>query len=168
MDLKTIGEHLIKELSEELIQQGHKGTGKLINSLRQEIKQEGTDRVLRIYANYYSKFLANGVGASRIPYTRGSGRKSSKYIEALTQWVIEVLRKSPEAKARSIAFAIANTHKKQGMPTSNSYRFSSNGRRLNFIQYVINANRKFIKDAVAKEYSNSLKDSISNIVKKTA
>ena len=168
MNLTNIAEHLINELAKEITNQGHRGTGKLINSLRHEIKQEGNDSYMRIFANYYAKFVANGVGASKIPYTRGSGKKTSKYIDALTNWVVEVLHKTPDAKARSIAFAIANAHKKQGMPTTNSYRYSNNGRRLNFIQYVLNENRAFIKEEIQKEYGKTIRAKISNIVKKQA
>tara|TARA_Y100000592_G_C5416906_1_gene291116 strand:+ start:86 stop:592 length:507 start_codon:yes stop_codon:yes gene_type:complete len=168
MNLNNLAEYLIQALAQELIDQGHRGTGKLINSLRHEIRQEGADVFLNIYASHYAKFVANGVGASRIPYTRGSGKKSSKYIEALTQWVIDVLRKSPESKARNIAFAIANKHKKEGMPTTNSYRYSKNGRRLNFAQYVINANRKFIKQQISEQFGQEVKTMISNVIKKNA
>jgi hypothetical protein len=57
----------------------------------------------------------------------------------------KVWRKS-DKEAKSIAFAIASKHKKEGMPTIKSQKHSKTGRRTGFIEIALEKNsQKFIE-----------------------
>jgi hypothetical protein len=51
-----------------------------------------------------------------------------------------------DKEAKGIAFAIASKHKKEGMPTKGSVRFSKTGKRTGFIEQALDKNsQKFIE-----------------------
>ena len=121
MNLKPLATKLIASLANELINQGHRGTGKLIASLKSEI--DNINLKFIITSKFYAIFVNHGVLPGQI-----KSKFAPKRIEALRTWVMRVLGKS-DKEAQGLAYAIAQTHKKQGMPTFNSYRHSKNGRR---------------------------------------
>jgi hypothetical protein len=59
--------------------------------------------------------LNYGVPANRIPFSQGSGAKSSKYIDGLKMYA-KLRFNANDKEAERIAFAIAHKHKKFGMP----------------------------------------------------
>lgn len=107
-----------KELKDLIINEwmlaGHNLTGSFIDSLEVEYK----DGNFNVYGNDYGLILNKGVSPSNIPYQRGSGASSSKYITGLKNYVKQRMGISDERKALSIAFAIAETHKKEGIEGS--------------------------------------------------
>lgn len=131
---------LLLDLQNELLAQGHKATGALIDSAESKIAYEDATRlVIDIYFNDYWVYVNHGVTANRIPYRprkRGEAARggTSKYIEALIEWakVIGI----PANEAKGFAFAVAKKHSIEGMPTNGSYRYSSNGRRTNFLGVI--------------------------------
>ena len=143
---------VLKELQTELLQQGHKATGALIESAEQKTAFEDATRlVIDIYFNDYWVYVNNGVAANRIPYTprrRGEAARggTSKYIEALISWakIIGI----PDNEAKGFAFAVARKHSMEGMPTRSSYRYSSNGRRTNFLGFVTDGIEERIAAAI--------------------
>ena len=121
------------ELKNELEQQGHKDTGKLIDSIDYEILID-TDTVKIVFEYlYYGEIVNNGVTAAKIPFGGSTGAKTSLYIEALRAWA----KRKGFSKPLSAAFAIAHKHKKEGMPTKGSYKFSNNGRRKNWKTFTL-------------------------------
>ena len=102
-------------LSGELLRHVQNFTGALANSLEYKIRQETNTTRITFMFNSYGLSLNNGIPASRIPYNRGSGKSSSKYIDGLRKWVRERLGFS-QARAERVAFAIANAQKKKGYP----------------------------------------------------
>lgn len=135
--LNRVAAIIRKELTKEIIAQGHNLTGKLKDSIRQEIVKSGGDLSLDIFIEDYGIFVDRGVKASRIPYKPGSGRKTSKYINGLMDFVRKRGLATGDKEVKNIAFAIAMKHKKEGMPTRSSRRFSKNGKRLNFVQEAL-------------------------------
>jgi len=133
---------MIDKFKEELEKQGHKLTGRLINSLEAEVKVTENGITGYVMAEDYGLILNTGVPANKIPFNPGSGAKSSKYIDALVRYFR--LRGLSEKRAIRAAFATANKHKREGMPTKASYRFSQNGRRKGWIDYTIRQNEGFI------------------------
>ena len=118
----------------ELAAQGHKASGKGVNSIEAKITSKNLDKLIGvILANDYLIPVDSGVKASRVPFGGTGGGGTSKYIEGLLSWVNIIKPGLSERKKLSFVFAIAKTHKKQGIPTSGSYRFSQNGRRKNWI-----------------------------------
>jgi hypothetical protein len=53
---------------------------------------------------------------------------------------------------------------KEGSPTKGSFRFSNNGRRAGFIDFVILNEIDPIIDALGKEVFNNVDDIVTNIV----
>lgn len=130
--LKTIGDKLVEALQAELIAQGHDNTGAGVESITLAVQAFSNLHQLDISFNKYLIYQDKGVKANRIPFTQGSGAKSSKYIRALTLWVTQRGFVTSQKEAKSMAFAIARKHKKEGMPTAGAYAFSYNRRRLGF------------------------------------
>jgi len=118
----------------ELAEQGHRASGRGIDSIEAKITEVAITRIVGvILANDYLIPVDTGVPAARVPFSGVGGGGTSKYIQGLINWIniIKPGLSAPENK--SFAFAIAYTHKKQGIPTSKSYAFSKNGRRTGWI-----------------------------------
>ena len=75
--LDKLGKELIKEFANELVTQGHKLTGSLINSLRQDILFAPSSFTLAFYGNHYGLYLETGrrKGAKKIPIDVSSPEK---------------------------------------------------------------------------------------------
>lgn len=116
--------------------QGHNLTGKAIRELETRIVEKADSTIIEGYVIDYMATINEGVPASRIPYTRGSGARSSQYIRGLTDYVKRRMGKS-DREAQKIAFAIASRHKREGMPTRASRRFSKTGKRTGFIEQAL-------------------------------
>ncbi|SFW16080.1 hypothetical protein [Chitinophaga sancti] len=121
-------------IKDESRAQGHYLTGGLENSLSYVVGKLGPLRILTGTAVDYTRFVNNGVAAGRVPYSPGSrsGAGTSQYIEGLRQFWI--LRGKSDKEALALAFATANKHKQEGMPTSASKRYSSTGQRTGMIE----------------------------------
>lgn len=139
--LLRFGGSISNEIKEELKQQGHVNTGKLSNSILFGVSENGNDLNLDVSMLDYHVFVEKGVQAKRIPFGgRSTGRKSSKYIEGLIAFFRAKGRSEKEAK--SAAFATAHVHKREGMPSRSSFQYSSNGRRLLFIDESTKASKE--------------------------
>lgn len=130
--LDNIAQEIIQLIGDEWIKQGHDLTGAFVQGLSYEI----VDNIIYIYDTTnsgYGKILNAGVSADRIPFSPGSGAKTSKYIQGLVRYA-RLRMGASDKDALSIAFAIAHKHKKEGMPTQESARFSSTGKRTQFVE----------------------------------
>jgi len=146
-----ISDALLKAITTEFIMQGHKNTGKGLKSIK--IKFEG-DNILG-FMDEYMIIQSKGVKASRIPYTRGSGKKSSEFINGLMKWVqYKGIERGKQAKG--IAFAIATKLKRTGMPSPGAFRYSKNGRRLNWIEEGIKATPKILREELFDTFNQRL------------
>lgn len=130
--LDNIAQEIIQLIGDEWIKQGHDLTGAFVQGLSYEI----VDNIIYIYDTTnsgYGKILNAGVSADRIPFSPGSGANTSKYIQGLVRYA-RLRMGASDKDALSIAFAIAHKHKKEGMPTQESARFSSTGKRTQFVE----------------------------------
>ena len=116
--------------------QGHNLTGNAIQQLETRIVEAGNSTIIEGYVVDYMANINAGVTPANIPYSPGSGARSSKYIAGLIDYVKRRMGKS-DREARSIAFAIASRHKREGMPSKASARFSSTGKRTGFIEAAL-------------------------------
>lgn len=123
----------------ELLAQGHRATGKSIDSMRVTFRMDGTKLVSEIWVEDYLFIIDKGVTPGRVPYNRGSGAGTSKYIDALIAWIGVVKPSLSETEAKSFAFAIANKAKQVGHPTTTSPHipWSSNTRRTEWSKFAI-------------------------------
>ena len=135
-ELEKIMKQLQKELRKELRQQGHYLTGNLEQSITYEVKTTTSGYTGVMYAADYSIAINLGVRPEKIPYGGRTGRGGkSLYIEGLISFFRR--RGLPEKAAQGAAFATATIHKREGMPSRSSFRFSKNGRRTGFVTQVI-------------------------------
>ncbi len=139
--LRTTGDKISVDIKDELRDQGHINSGKLIKSVKSQVVT-GTDVSLNIDMLDYHVFVEHGVTASRIPFGgKSTGAKRSKYIEGLIRFFKNLGKSNKEAKGA--AFATAHKHADKGMPTKASFQHSKNGRRLSFIDESTKANKEF-------------------------
>jgi hypothetical protein len=135
----------IEVIAMEWRAQGHELSGSAVKQMETVVKFEINTLVIEGLVPDYMAINNSGVTAARIPYTPNSGRPPSKYISGLIDYVQRRMGKS-EKEAKSIAFAIASKHKKEGMPTKTSARFSKTGKRTGFIEQALDKNSaKFVE-----------------------
>jgi len=132
---------LIEAAREELRAQGHVATGQSLRNITKEVYVNlGGVSGAKIYVPDHLIILDRGVRASRVPYGgRTGGGGMSRYIAALIQWLATVRGGSIQER-KKIAFSIAAAAKKEGHPTSGSYKYSTNGRRKGWSQEAIQKN----------------------------
>lgn len=161
-DIKEVTQFVLEvvkiDLVNELKLQGHDLTGRLISEIEIVVKQRGDLTTGEILFLFYARFLELGVKRSNIPFSGRSGGRKSKYIEALIDYFEKRGLRSREAK--SAAFATAHKHKREGMPTRASKRFSRVGTRTGFIGRTVKKNEKTILALVEKKASEKLSVSI--------
>jgi len=139
--------------------QGHNLTGNAIQQLETRIVERGNDTIIEGYVIDYMANINAGVTAASIPYSPGSGARSSKYITGLIDYVKRRMGKS-DREARSIAFAIASKQKREGMPTKASARFSSTGKRTGFIEAALDG----IEPELAQLIERGVEESINFVL----
>jgi len=128
--------------------QGHELSGSAVRQMETLVKMEVNTLIIEGLVPNYMAINNQGVPANRIPYYPGSGRKTSKYISGLIDYVQRRMGKS-EKEAKGIAFAIASKHKKEGMPTKNSViKHSKTGRRTGFIEIALDKNSQSFIDLI--------------------
>ena len=141
-DISTLA---ISVVATEWRAQGHELTGSAVKQMETIVKVEVNSIVIEGLVPDYMAINNQGVPANKIPYYPNSGRKTSKYIDGLIEYAKKRMGKS-DKEAKSVAFAIASKHKREGMPTKASARFSSTGRRTGFIEIALEKNsQKFIE-----------------------
>jgi hypothetical protein len=125
--------------------QGHELSASAVRQMETLVRFEINTLIIEGLVPNYMAINNSGVTANRIPYTPNSGRPPSKYISGLIDYVKRRMGKS-DKEAKGIAFAIASKHKKEGMPTKGSVRFSTTGKRTGFIEQALEKNSpKFIE-----------------------
>jgi hypothetical protein len=101
---KAIGDELKKSLIQEMRRTKSIATGDLINSLNIEIEKTSDGAIISLASNDYITFIEKG-------------RKRGKYapVKDLERWVRAKGIASDQKKVTSIAFAINNKIKKEGI-----------------------------------------------------
>lgn len=157
MDLTSIIRSAAKEivagLKDEFEQQGHKATGKGLDSIHEVIEQTDSGFLIKIVALDYLIYVNMGRDAGKMPP-----------VSKIKEWVKVVITQDEQA-AESIAWAIAKTIEKEGIPTSGAYRYSSNGRRVGFIDYVRNTLVNEVLERMARRVEKEAASSFFSFVK---
>jgi hypothetical protein len=165
VDLKPISDFVIDELRKTLAVQGHNLTGKLANSIEAYTLDVLNGYLIRFYWEDYGVPLDTGVPAANIKFSPGSGAKSSKYIDGLVKYVKQRMNVSGDKEALGIAFAIAYKQKKEGMSTIESKRFSSSGKRNNWVNNTLEEIDSKLTVMINDALAVILDDMIFNAVK---
>lgn len=141
-DISTLA---ISVVATEWRAQGNELSGSAVKQMETMIRFEINTLVIEGLVPDYMAINNQGVPANKIPYYPNSGNKTSKYISGLIDYVKRRMGKS-DKEAKGIAFAIASKHKREGMPTKGSVRFSKTGKRTGFIEQALDKNsQKFIE-----------------------
>jgi hypothetical protein len=112
---EQVGEVVKKAVKQAFVMQGRTLTGALVNSIDYSVNATVNSAFVEFTLLDYGMILNYGVPANRIPYSPGSGAKSSKYIDGLKMYA-KLRFNANDKEAERIAFAIARKHKKFGMP----------------------------------------------------
>ena len=140
-----IAQMAIEAVANEWKAQGHNLTGAAIKNMETVIRFQTNELIIEGFVPEYMAINNKGVLATKIPYYPGSGRKESEYIKGLMRYAKQRFGAS-DKESKSIAFAIASKHKKEGMPTKSSAKYSSTGKRTGFIETALDKNsQKFIE-----------------------
>jgi hypothetical protein len=146
-----------KQLADELIRQGHRLTGALINSFDTKIKKTVDKTTIDFIMLIYGRALNDGIPPERIPYTVGGPPRGgkSKYIQGLIDFALKKFTLDKK-RATSIAFAIARKQKEKGYPLTGKIRFIDNvlDADMDEIQNLISMYYETILEELIKEYLN--------------
>ena len=118
--IRQIDLHLELDLKKELRAQGHFLTGALERSIVSKQTSSSGKTVIEMEALDYADDLFEGIPPEHIDQAD---------IAGLTKYAEKRFGLSGK-QAIKAAVAIARKHRKEGMPTKNSYQFSSTGERL--------------------------------------
>ena len=160
-DISTLA---IEVIAMEWRAQGHELTGSAVKQMETIVKVEVNSIVIEGLVPDYMAINNQGVPANKIPYYPGSGNKTSKYISGLIDYVKRRMGKS-DKEAKGIAFAIASKHKREGMPTKGSVRFSTTGRRTGFIEQALDKNSQKFIDLIEASIRFSVEATIESFYK---
>ena len=154
-------ERLEKVLSDVLLAeweaQGHSMGGKIVRDIEYKVQQEATRIILSGFTYPYGGYIAKGIKPGKVPYSGRSGRGgTSLYIQALQNYAKQRMGITDAKKSLSIAFAIATTQNREGMPTYHSYSYSSTGKRMDWIEEAFRKNEPKITEAIRLIAFNSL------------
>lgn len=164
-------EHLEQVLNEFLAQeweaQGHKMTGAVVDAIEYTTKQEGSMLILSGLMYPYANIIAAGVKANKIPYSGRTGAGgTSLYIQALQSYAQQRMNINDEKQSLRVAFAIAESQRKEGMPTSGSYKYSSTGKRLEWVEEAFRKGEERIAEAVRDFAYNAISVNLDVILNK--
>ena len=123
---EQVGEVVKKAVKQAFIIQGRSLTGALVNSIDYSVNATVNSAFVEFTLLDYGMILNYAVPANRIPYSPGSGGKSSKYIDGLKLYA-KLRFNANDKEAERIAFAIARKHKKFGMPLDGKIGAVQNG-----------------------------------------
>ena len=155
--LQDIIDFLIVQLRGELLRQGHKFTGALSESIEGVVKKSIDSTRIDFLILQYGHSLNKGIKPSRIPYTPGSGRKKSKYIQGLMNWVKRKLGYSKK-RAERIAFAIASAQKRKGYPLTG---------KIGWIDITLKETEKELQEKISIWVQAQLEDLIDQLIKES-
>lgn len=159
-ELTLISKMIINELQAELIGQGHNATGSLVNSFKSRSILLPNSLVIEIAMNRYGGAVDKGrkAGTKKIP------------LEALMEWIEDRAIASGDTEKKNIAFAIQQKIFQEGSPTKGSFKFSPNGRRKGFIDFVIDNKLQAIlatfEDSIFKEFDSLVTEITKDFNKK--
>ena len=158
VDFKKVGKLIIASLQKELLEQGHKATGNLINSFEQRVIELPNSIVIEILMDEYGIYVNDG---------RRKAKSKTEYvpIQNLIDWVERKGIASGDRDVKNAAYAIRENIFKQGIPTKNSFQFSNNGRRKGFIDFVIDNELDTAINELEEQVFEGYDDAIATIVK---
>jgi len=147
---------------QELIDQGHRATGRLIASVVVKVSVVMNEVELAMSHLQYGVIVNTGLSAAQVPRT-------IKFIQDLMAWIrIKRIAGGLDKTVQNIAVRMAKTMWKTGIPTPGSYRFTRNGRRTMWIDYVYGKYNVSWQDRIAVISGDYMEDAFDAIMERTA
>ena len=158
VDFKRVTDLIIAMLKAELIMQGHKDTGALIDSFEGKVMELPNSIVLEILMDKHGEYVNDG---------RRKAKSEKEYVPigVLIDWVERKGIANGDKDVKNIAFAIRQKIYKEGSPTKDSFQFSKNGRRKGFIDFVIESKLDFVYTELEKQVFDGYDATVASIVK---
>jgi hypothetical protein len=144
--------------------QGHYITGKVVEEIEYEINQTFEGVSITGLMPAYGGYINEGVSAANIPFSPGSGAGKSKYIEGLIGFVQKRMAVATLQEAKSVAFAIAHTQKRQGMPTIGSYKYTSTGKRTEWVNDALRKNLDKLGGYIREFYADYMRSQFQELI----
>lgn len=154
-DIERLEFILSEVLANEWEAQGHHMNGRIVKDIKYVVKEEANMLTLSGLIYPYGNIQAAGATWKKFPN-----------VYAIQEWVKQRMSINDEKKSKSIAFAIAQEFKKNGMPTKNSLKFSSTGKRTNWIDEAFSKNEDRIVEAIREMCYNILSINVDALIKK--
>ena len=155
-DIERLEIVINEALAKEWEAQGHHMTGKIVKEIQWQSKHETNRLILTGFIYPYGKYQASG---AKWPNKRPP-------VGPLQKWVQLRMGLDDDKKSKSIAFAIATALKKNGMPLPGSFKYSSTGKRTDWIEEALIKNDEKISEAIGKLGENIVSTEIDILVKK--
>lgn len=159
-----IAQMAIDAVANEWKAQGHELTGSAVKQMETVIRFQTNELIIEGFVPDYMAINNSGVTAARIPYYPGSGNKTSKYISGLIEYAKKRMGKS-DKEAKSVAFAIASKHKKEGMPTIKSQKHSKTGKRTGFIEQALDKKEAEMAELINSAITYSIETTVETFYK---
>lgn len=163
-DTSEIERLALEAVALEWRKQGHELSGDAVRNMQTVNVPFSNGVRIEGYVPDYMAYLNAGIPGERIPYTPNSGKKYSKYIEGLKEYAKKRMGKS-DKEALGVAFAIASKHKREGMPTRSSARFSQTGKRTGFIEVALQAKAPEIEQVIRDSVQEDIRIAIETYFK---
>ena len=149
-EFSNLGLRISRELGKALIEQGHEATGALINSFEWTIKGDS----LIVSGNKYWEVVNDGA--------RFSGKQPP--ISALVKWVRAKGISDPNKTTRQIAFAIAQSIKKDGLQRNWTKTMGKTKEaRMGFVEKALEIINRDIDEVIARATQKTVEVSLDKI-----
>lgn len=152
-DLDALSKFIIENLQAELEAQGHNATGHLSDSMTSKNIIEVGVKILQIEAEDYVESV-----------DKGQPKGTVVPLEDLMEWVQVKAIASGDYLVRGIAEAIKLAIFREGTPTSGSLRFSSTGKRTEFIAESLERIEFEIITMLEDRFVSNSKDLIDELI----
>jgi len=158
VDFKRVTDLIIAMLKAELIMQGHKDTGALIDSFEGKVMELPNSIVLEILMDKHGEYVNDG-------RRKAKSKKEYVPIGVLIDWVERKGIANGDKDVKNAAYAIRQKIYKEGSPTKGSFQFSKNGRRKGFIDFVIESKLDFVYTELERQVFKGYDATVASIVK---
>ena len=124
---KEVAAIAVQTMRDNIEKQGHNATGRLSQDIKTTTKFTSDGISIDVLMYLYGAYVNKGVSRERFRFG------GEAHIDVLIEWAKAKGITVTDGDYKSFAFAVIGAHRKQGIPTKGSYSFSSNGKRLGFV-----------------------------------
>lgn len=144
--LEEIAVRLQFALVKELLDQGHKATGRLYKSVKVAVLERVNEWILEgSFNGRYGNYLDTGIRANR--WRRSASRA---HVDAIIRWIKVKSIRPRRGTVENFAWAIVKSRPKIGYPSPNSRRFSRNGRITKWQTYTLKKEESKIEKQISE------------------